>query len=99
VTHRARGRGLLGRAGLGDREGLWLPVRSIHTFGMRFALDLVWLDREGAVVRLDGDVGRRRVRTCFAARGGVVELLAGSGADFVATSGIDVVADSTDSAP
>lgn len=84
LTHRERGRGLLGRDGLGDREALWLPVRSVHTFGMRFALDLVWLDRAGGVVRLDRDVGRGRVRTCLAARGGVVEVAAGSGRALVA---------------
>jgi len=93
VTHRARGRGLLGRTGLAGREGLWLPVRSVHTFGMRFALDLVWLDREGAVVRLDTGVGRRRCRTCRAARGGVVEVAAGEGpALAVAIGTLDSVA-------
>lgn len=80
----ARGRGLLGRVGLEAREGLWLPVRSVHTFGMRFALDLVWLDREGRVLRLDAGVGRGRVRTCLGARGGVVEVAAGSGDSLVA---------------
>lgn len=87
-THRARGRGLLGRTGLGDHEGLWLPVRSVHTVGMRFALDLVWLDRDGRVLRLDGRVGRGRVRTCPRARGGVVEVAAGSGHALVAALGV-----------
>ena len=76
-TH--RGRGLLGRSGLGPAEGLWLPVRSVHTFGMRFRLDLVWLDGRGGIVRVDADVGPRRVRTCLGARGGVVEVAAGRG--------------------
>lgn len=84
TSHRSRGRGLLGRTGLLGREGLWLPVRSVHTFGMRFALDLVWLDRAGGVVRVDADVCRRRVRTCLAARGGVVEVAEGSGAALAA---------------
>jgi uncharacterized membrane protein (UPF0127 family) len=48
-------------------------TRSIHTFGMRFALDLVWLDGEGRVVRIDRDVRPWRVRGCRAART-VVEL-------------------------
>lgn len=53
ATRRARGRGLLGRDGI---EGaLWLPgVRSVHTVGMRFALDVAWVGRDGVV---------RRVRT------------------------------------
>ena len=69
--------------GLSDHEGLWLPVRSVHTVGMRFALDLVWLDRTGAVVRTDEGVGRARIRTCLAARGGVVEVAPGSSAALV----------------
>lgn len=57
--------------------------RSVHTIGMRFALDLVWLDADGAVVRLDRAVGPRRLRTCLAARG-VVETAAGDGERFAA---------------
>lgn len=83
-TRRERGRGLLGRDGLEDREGLWLPVRSVHTIGMRFPLDLVWLDRDGDVIRVDAGVGRGRIRTCLRARSGVVEIAAGSGEGLVA---------------
>ena len=50
-TRRARGRGLLGRDGIDG--ALWLPgVRSIHTVGMRFALDVAWLGRDGRVLRV-----------------------------------------------
>ena len=51
--------------------------RSVHTFGMRFALDLFWLDAGGAIVRVDRDVPPRRVRCCRAARS-VVEAPAGT---------------------
>lgn len=61
----------------------FVPCRSVHTIGMRFALDLVWLDADGAPVRLDRAVGPRRVRTCLAARS-VVETAAGEGAPFAA---------------
>jgi uncharacterized membrane protein (UPF0127 family) len=50
---------------------------------MRFPLDLVWLDRAGAVVRVDRDVPRRRVRTCLRARS-VVECGAGRADAFLA---------------
>jgi uncharacterized protein len=73
VTRRERIRGVawLDRA---DAEPLEIPrCRSVHTFGMRFALDLVWLDGDGAVVRVDRAVPPRRVRVCWAARS-VVEL-------------------------
>lgn len=50
-TRRARGRGLLGRDGIAG--ALWLPgVRSVHTVGMRFALDVAWLGRGGRVLRV-----------------------------------------------
>lgn len=48
---------------------LLLPrTRSVHTAGMRFALDLHWLDADGHVVRVDRGVRPWRVRTCRAAR-------------------------------
>jgi uncharacterized protein len=42
--------------------------RSVHTFGMRFALDLLWLDAHGDVIRTDRAVPPRRVRLCLRAR-------------------------------
>jgi len=72
-------RGLAGLAALGPDHALHLPsCRSVHTLGMRFALDLVWLDGTGTVVRIDRDVAPRRLRSCVRARG-VVETAAGRG--------------------
>ena len=59
------------------------PCRSIHTFGMRFALDLIWLDGAGRVVRVDEGVPPRRFRTCLAARS-VIETRGGAAQRFVA---------------
>ena len=55
ITHARRWyqrlRGLLGRDGLDDCEGLLLePCRAVHMMGMRFALDVLFVDREGVVV-------------------------------------------------
>ena len=76
---------LLGLAGLADlppHVALRIaPCRSVHTAGMRFALDLVWLDGAGAVVRVDRGVPPWRVRSCRCARA-VLEMRAG-GADAV----------------
>jgi uncharacterized membrane protein (UPF0127 family) len=61
-TRRARllGLALLDRAEAG--EGLLIPrCRGVHTFGMRFALDLVFLDAEGRVIELRRAVPPRRV--------------------------------------
>ena len=52
-TRRERARGLLGRDGLAPGEALFLErCRSILTIGMRFAIDVAWLDPDLQVVRL-----------------------------------------------
>lgn len=56
-------------------------TNSVHTFGMRFALDLVWLGRGGRVVRIDTSVPARRMKTCIRARS-VIEAHAGHGHRF-----------------
>jgi uncharacterized membrane protein (UPF0127 family) len=40
------------------------PCRSIHTFGMRFALDLHWLDADDVTIRVDRAVPPGRIRFC-----------------------------------
>jgi len=81
---RSRLRGLTGRDELPDDQALLIErCRSVHTFGMRFALDLLWLDAEGTVVRLDANVQPRRLRTCLRARS-VIETNAGCGETFAA---------------
>lgn len=45
--------GLLGRSDLPETEGLLLaPAWSIHTWFMRFPIDVVFIDREGTVLRV-----------------------------------------------
>jgi uncharacterized membrane protein (UPF0127 family) len=52
-TWRARLVGLLGRDGLAPGEGLLLdPCNSVHTFFMRFTIDVAFLDAAGAVVAI-----------------------------------------------
>lgn len=44
--------GLLGRSELMPGESLLIkPCYSVHTFGMRFTIDVVFLDREGKVLK------------------------------------------------
>jgi uncharacterized membrane protein (UPF0127 family) len=57
--------------------------RSVHTFTMRFPLDLIWLDKAGRVVRVDADVPPRRLKNCLKARS-VVEAPGGSADRFLA---------------
>lgn len=61
-TARERMRGLLGRSALGSGEALLLDrCGSVHTFGMRFAIDVVFLDRRHCIVAIHHVVPRRRV--------------------------------------
>jgi uncharacterized membrane protein (UPF0127 family) len=76
ATVRARLTGLAGLRAPPPCGLLLLRTRSVHTFGMRFALDLVWLDARGRVVRVDAAVPPRRLRSCRAARA-VIELPVG----------------------
>jgi uncharacterized protein len=74
----ARLRGLIGRRSWPVGVALEIPrCRSVHTFGMRFALDLVWLDGDRRVVRIDRAVRPCRVRSCRRAKS-VLELRAGA---------------------
>jgi hypothetical protein len=74
--------GLIGRRSLPAGVALEIPrCRSVHTFGMRFALDLIWLGEDGRIVDVRAGVPPRRVVTRAHARG-VVECRAGSGAAF-----------------
>jgi uncharacterized protein len=56
---------------------LLAPCPSVHTLGMRWALDLVWLGAAGEVVRVDRGVRPGRLRSCRAARA-VIEVPAGT---------------------
>lgn len=46
-------KGLLGRSGLGQDQGLILkPCNSIHTFFMRFTIDVLFLDKNMRIVKI-----------------------------------------------
>jgi uncharacterized protein len=75
---KARRKGLLGRDGLAPGEGLWIiPCESVHTFFMRFPIDLVYLDRGNRVRKVRSSVGAWRISACFSAHS-VLELPAGT---------------------
>jgi len=60
---RERTKGLLGRGGLEEGRGMLLtPCGSIHTFGMRFSLDLVFLRRDWTVHKVVRNVRPNRAR-------------------------------------
>jgi uncharacterized membrane protein (UPF0127 family) len=52
-THLSRLRGLLGKLRLKADEGVWVvPSRGIHTIGVLFAIDLIYLDAEHQVIHM-----------------------------------------------
>jgi outer membrane protein OmpA-like peptidoglycan-associated protein/uncharacterized membrane protein (UPF0127 family) len=79
-TYWQRLRGLLFRPALAVDQGLWIePCHSVHTFGMRYAIDVVYLDAQGCVIKVAKDVKPWRMSWARGAAS-VIELLAG-GAD------------------
>jgi uncharacterized protein len=75
----ARGRGLMFVPGLGDGEGLIIdPCTSIHTFFMRFPLDVLYMDRENQVIRADEKMKPWRFGPVFIGSRWVVELPPGT---------------------
>ena len=70
--------GLLGKRNLPSGEGVWIrPSSGIHTFGMRFAIDVVGLDKEMRVVKLWTEIQPNRVTSIRRKVQSVVELAAG----------------------
>ncbi len=72
-------KGLLGRKALPAGECLWIKqCKGIHTFGMRFPIDAVFLDREKHVVAIKKDLKPNRVTKVFFRAESVLELPAGT---------------------
>ena len=70
-------RGLLGRRDLPAGEGILLrPAGSVHTFFMRFPIDVVFLDRDLRIVSVADDVPPWKMRGARGAKA-VLELASG----------------------
>lgn len=73
-----RRKGLLGRTGLDAGEGIWIvPCESVHTFGMKFPIDLVYLDRSRRVLKVRSSVGAWKMSACLRAHS-ILELPSGA---------------------
>ena len=69
--------GLLVRPALRPGEALYLaPCASVHTFFMRYAIDVAFVDREGRVLKLVTELKPFRAASCWGAHG-AVEFAAG----------------------
>jgi uncharacterized membrane protein (UPF0127 family) len=73
---RSRARGLLGRDGI---EGALLiqPAKSVHTFGMRFPIDVAFVDKNMVVLRIV-TMSRWRLGRPVLKAHGVIEAEAGA---------------------
>jgi uncharacterized membrane protein (UPF0127 family) len=78
-SFRHRLRGLLGTRHLPPQEGLMLsPGGSVHTFGMRYSIDVAFLDRQLKILRLAPQVSPWRFCRAPARTRHVLELPAGT---------------------
>ena len=80
ATRATRRRGLLGRESLGATEGLLLtPCKAVHTVGLRFAIDVIFIERDGRAVRIVPALAPWRIAMSARAKA-VIELAAGTAA-------------------
>ena len=76
-TSAKRRTGLLKHSGLDPGQGLWIaPCESVHSFGMKFAIDVVYLDRKKKVRKVRKNMVPFRVSACLTAHS-VLELPVG----------------------
>ena len=74
-TTMARLKGLIGKLTLGLDEGLWIvPSRGIHTVGVIFPLDLVYLDESNQVIHVVESFPTFRISPILAQAASVLEL-------------------------
>jgi len=77
-TGRKRRIGLLKHDRLPPGHGLWIaPCEGIHTFGMKFPIDAIFLDRRKRVLKVRAAIGANRISLCLWAHS-VLELPAGT---------------------
>lgn len=80
--------GLIGTRTLDPDGGLWIePCATVHTIGMRFAIDVLLLDRAGCVVAIAQNVPPLRPYISHRSTAIVVELPAGTVAHNVICTG------------
>ena len=76
-TSKTRKTGLLKHTQLEPGEGLWItPCEAVHTIGMKFRIDVVFLDKQRRVVKVRRDMGKWRFAGSLRAHS-VLELPSG----------------------
>lgn len=78
----SRMKGLLGKNILSEGEGLWIrPCKGVHTFGMKFAIDVIILNREQRVIAIKNELKPNRITTIYSDAATVLELPAATARD------------------
>jgi uncharacterized protein len=86
-TSKTRKTGLLKHDRLERGEGLWIkPCEGVHTIGMKFPIDVLFLDRKRKVVKIRAQMPRWRMAACLWAHS-VLELPSGTAAATNTTAG------------
>ncbi len=79
--------GLLKHNQLEPGEGLWItPCEGVHTVGMKFPIDVLFLDKRRKVVKIRAGMPRWRMAACLWAHS-VLELPSGTAAATQTTRG------------
>lgn len=74
----SRIRGLLFKPALASNQGLALiPCNSIHSLGMRYAIDVIYLDKKNQVVKCSSDFKPNSLGPIVFKANAVIELPAG----------------------
>lgn len=90
-TSQERRVGLTNRPALPSDAGLWIaPCEAIHTFGMRIAIDAVFLDKNFRVRKIRSGLPPRKIAFCMRAHS-VLELAAGVTAESLTRTGDQLV--------
>ena len=77
-TSARRRTGLLKHDGLPAGSGLWIvPTEGVHTIGMKFAIDVLFLNRRRQVVKIRANMGKWKLALSLRAHS-VLELPAGT---------------------
>jgi hypothetical protein len=78
ADYESRSRGLLGRHSLDPAEGLWIvPCPMIHTFFMKFPIDVVFLTKDLKVARVMENLKPWRISPWVLRAHSVLELAGG----------------------
>jgi uncharacterized protein len=86
-TSKSRKTGLLKHDRLERGEGLWItPCEGIHTMGMKFPIDVLFLDKKRRVVKIRAAMPRWRLAACLWAHS-VLELPSGTVAETKTAAG------------